>query len=116
MLAFAAAGVFVAAPPVLAQAPQQRPDVLMEQQRKMDEQQKKLEQETKPKAPPQIDKPSRTRPPKGGEAKVKVTQFKFSGNTVIRTKDLDKIVEPSVGKVLTLHELSDVAGDRKSVV
>ena len=109
----APAGI-VSAPSVLAQVTpppvQQLPGVLLEQQRKQQEQQQKLEQETKPKAPPQIDKPARARPPKGAEAKVKVTQFKFSGNTVIRTKDLEKVVASSIGKVLSLRELSEVAG------
>ena len=97
--------------PVLAQLPpEKRPDVLLEQQRKQQEQQKKQEQITQPKAPPQIDKPARARPPKGSDAKVKVTQFKFSGNTVIKTKDLEKVVASSIGKTLTLRELSEVAG------
>nr|MBI3614199.1 ShlB/FhaC/HecB family hemolysin secretion/activation protein [Nitrospirota bacterium] len=102
----------LSAPLVLAQAlpPEKRPDVLLEQQRKQQEQQKKQEQITQPKAPPQIDKPARARPPKGSEAKVKVTQFKFSGNTVIKTKDLEKVVASSIGKTLTLRELSEVAG------
>jgi hemolysin activation/secretion protein len=109
-------GLALAAPlsaaPVLAQVlpPEKRPDVLLEQQRKQEEQQKKQEQITQPKAPPQIDKPARTRPPKGSEAKVKVTQFKFSGNTVIKTKELEKVVAPSIGKTLTLRELAEVAG------
>ncbi|TAL09566.1 MAG: ShlB/FhaC/HecB family hemolysin secretion/activation protein [Nitrospirae bacterium] len=98
--------------PVLAQVlpPEKRPDVLLEQQRKMEEQQKKLEQESKPKAPPQIDKPARARPPKGAEAKVKVAQFKFSGNTVVKTSALEKVVASSVGKTLTLRELAELAG------
>ena len=108
-------GLALAAPlsaaPVLAQLPpEKRPDVLLEQQRKQEEQKKLQEQITKPKAPPQIDKPARTRPPKGSEAKVKVAQFKFSGNTVIKTTDLEKVVAPSLGKVLTLRELAEVAG------
>lgn len=94
----------LSAPSVLAQALD--PGVLLEQQRKQEEMRKKLEQETKPKAPPQIDKPARPRQPKGSEAKVKVTQFKFSGNTVIKTKDLEKVVAPSIGKILTLRELA----------
>lgn len=113
MLAFAMAGMLVAVPvvPVLAQLPpEKRPDVLLEQQRKQEEQKKQQEQITHPKAPPQIDKPARTRPPKGSEAKVKVTQFKFSGNTVIKTKELEKVVAPSIGKTLTLRELAEVAG------
>ena len=102
----------LSASPVLAQVlpPEKRPDVLLEQQRKQEEQQKKQEQITQPKAPPQIDKPARTRPPKGTEAKVKVTQFKFSGNTVIQTKDLENVVSSSIGKTLTLRELAEVAG------
>ncbi len=98
----------LSAPSVLAQVPD--PGVLLEQQRKMEEQKKKLEQETKPKAPPQIDKPERKRQPKGSEAKVKVTQFKFSGNTVIKTSELEKVVASSIGKTLTLRELAEVAG------
>ena len=108
-------GLVLAAPlsaaPVLAQLPpEKRPDVLLEQQRKQEEQKKQQEQITQPKAPPQIDKPARTRPPKGSEARVKVLQFKFSGNTVIKTKELEKIVAPSIGKTLTLRELAEVAG------
>ncbi len=90
--------------------PEKRPDVLLEQQRKQQEQQKQQEQLTQPKAPPQIDKPARTRPPKGAEAKVKVAQFKFSGNTVITTEDLQEVVASAIGKTLTLRELSEVAG------
>ena len=94
----AMAGVLLA-PVAQAQAPppEKMPDVLLEQQRKQQEQQKQQEQLTQPKAPPQIDKPARARPPKGAEAKVKVTQFKFSGNTVIEVKDLEKVVAPSIG-------------------
>lgn len=107
-----AVAVVLAGTPALAQVlpPEKRPDVLLEQQRKAEEEKKKQEQLTQPKPPPQIDKPARARPPKGAEAKVKVTQFKFSGNTVIRAKDLDKVVAPSIGKTLTLRELSEVAG------
>lgn len=111
LLCGVALAVPLSAAPVLAQLPaEKRPDVLLEQQRKQQEQQKQQEQITKPKAPPQIDKPARTRPPKGTEAKVKVTQFKFSGNTVIKTKELEKIVAPSLGKVVTLRELAEMAG------
>jgi hemolysin activation/secretion protein len=109
---FAVAGV-LPAPIAQAQAPpppEKRPDVLLEQQRKALEQQQKQEELTQPKAPPQIDKPARTRPPKGAEAKVKVTQFKFSGNTVVPTEDLQAVVAPSIGKTLTLRELTEVAG------
>jgi hemolysin activation/secretion protein len=103
--------VLLPVPAVQAQIPpEKRPDVLMEEQRKSEERKKKQEEITQPKAPPQIDKPARARPPKGTEAKVKVAQFKFSGNTVIRTKDLDKVVAPSIGKTLTLRELAEVAG------
>ena len=101
------------APAVQAQTPpaqQQRPDVLLEQQRKQQEQQKQQEQLTQPKAPPQIDKPARARPPKGAEAKVKVAQIKFSGNTVIKTNELDEVVATAIGKTLTLRELTEVAG------
>jgi hemolysin activation/secretion protein len=82
--ALALAGALLA-PTVQAQAPipqQQRPDVLLEQQRKQQEQQKQQEQLVQPKVPPQIEKPSQARPPTGTEAKVKVMQFKFSGNTI----------------------------------
>ena len=96
-------------PTVQAQT-QITPGDLIEQQLKQQQQQKKLEQETQPKESPQIDKPTRARPPKGGEAQVKVTQFKFSGNTVIKTKDLEKVVAPSIGKTVTLRDLADVAG------
>jgi len=99
---------------VQAQAlpPQQMPDVLLEQQRKAEEQQKKQDELIQPKAPPEIDKPARSRAPKakGAEAKVRVTQFKFSGNAVITTQELEKIVAPSIGKTLTLRELTEVAG------
>src|SRR5438128_5835185 len=91
--ALAVAGTLLV-PTVQAQAPpqQQRPDVLLEQQRKQQEQQKQQEQLTQPKAPPQIEKPPPARPPTGAEAKVKVTQFKFSGNTVFTTEELEPIV------------------------
>ena len=97
---------------VQAQAPppQQRPDVLLEQQRQAEEQKKRQEEITKPKPSPQIEKPARPRPPKGGEATVKVTQIKFTGNTVIETSELEGIVAPAIGKVLTLRELNEVAG------
>ena len=109
--ALAVAGALLV-PTVQAQAPpqQQRPDVLLEQQRKQQEQQKQQEQLTQPQAPPQIEKPSRARPPTGAEAKVKVTQFKFSGNTVFSTDELEPIVAPVIGKTLTLRELTEVAG------
>ncbi|HEV8242831.1 MAG TPA: ShlB/FhaC/HecB family hemolysin secretion/activation protein [Nitrospirales bacterium] len=92
--------------------PQQMPDVLLEQQRKAEEQQKKQEELVQPKTPPEIDKPARSRAPKakGAEAKVTVTQFKFSGNTVVTTQELEKIVAPSLGQTLTLRELTEVAG------
>ncbi len=113
VVGFVMAGV-LAAPAAQAQVPalppSAQPDILLEQQRKQEEEKRKLEQLQQPKAPPQIDKPARSRPPKGAEAKVKVSQFKFSGNTVIRTKELEKVVAPSVGQVLTLRELTEVAG------
>jgi len=110
-LAWAVAGVLFVAPTVLAQIPPERqPDVLLEQQRKQSEQQKQQERIVEPAPPAAIDKPARARPPKGGEAKVKVTQFKFTGHTVIATRVLDKIVAPSIGKTLSLRELSEVVG------
>ena len=85
LLCGVALAVPLSAAPVLAQLPpEKRPDVLLEQQRKQQEQQKKQEQLTQHKAPPQIDKTARTRPPKGTEAKAKVTQFKFRSNTVTK--------------------------------
>ena len=100
------------APAVQAQVlpPEKRPDILMEEQRKSEERKKKQDEITQPKAPPQIDKPERKRPPKGTEAKVKVTQIKFTGNTVIRTKDLEAVVAPTIGQTVTLRELAEVAG------
>jgi len=99
---------------VQAQAipPQTLPGVLLEQQRQAEEQQKKQEELTQPKAPSEIDKPARSRAPKakGAEARVTVTRFKFSGNAVITTQELEKIVAPSIGKTLTLRELTEIAG------
>jgi hemolysin activation/secretion protein len=82
----------------------------MEQERKAQEEKRKQEQITEPKAPPQIEKPPRPRVPRGAEARVRVTQIKFSGNTVIRTKELEEVVASAIGKVLTLRELNEVAG------
>lgn len=42
--------------------------------------------------------------------RIGVKEFKFSGNTVIATSDLDRLVQPFVGKDLTLQEIKDVAG------
>lgn len=97
---------------VLAQAPppERRPDVLLEQQRKAEEEKRKQEQITQPKAPPQIEKPPRPRVPKGAVAKVKVTQIKFSGNTVFTSSELEEVVAAVIGKVVTLRELNEVAG------
>lgn len=50
--------------------------------------------------------PSRS---KAGEAKVKVTQFKLSGNTVIPTEELEALVASSIGKEMTVRELNEVA-------
>ncbi len=110
MSCLAVTGVLLATPVRAQIPPEKRPDVLLEQQRKAEEEKKRQEQITQPKPPPQIDKPARARPPRGSEARVKLTQFKFSGNTVIKTKDLEKVVAPSIGKTLTLRELSEVAG------
>jgi len=93
---------------VTAQGP--APDVLLEQQRQAEEQKKKQEQITQPKAPPQIEKPARPRVPKGAEAKVKVTQFKFSGNTVLKATELEQVVASAIGQIMTLQELNEVAG------
>ena len=101
-------GVLSAPAQVTAQGP--APDVLMEQQRQAEEQKKKQEELTQPKAPPQIEKPARPRASQGGVEKVKVTQFKFSGNTVIKAKELEQVVASSIGQVLTLQELNEVVG------
>ena len=86
------------------------PGVLLEQQRKMEEQKKKQEQITQPGAPPQIEKPAVPhRPPTNGGVKIKVTQFKFSGNNVIKTEELEKVIAHSIGKELTVKELIQVA-------
>jgi len=99
------------APTVQAQLPpERRPDVLLEQQRKAEEEKKKREQITEPKAPPVIEKPERPRPPKGAEVKVRVTEIRFSGNTVFKKKELRKVVASALGKELTLRELNEVAG------
>lgn len=85
------------------------PGVLLEQQRQAEEQKKRQEQLTQPQAPPQIEKPARPRPPKGTELTTRVTQFKFSGNTVIPTGELQEIVAPAIGKEMTIRELNELA-------
>jgi hemolysin activation/secretion protein len=89
--------------------PQEIPGILLEQQRQSGEKQKRLEQLTTPPAPPVIDKPAPQPAPQGSEATVTVTQFKFSGNTVIETKTLEEIVSPSLGRTLTVRQLNAVA-------
>ena len=63
-----------------------------------------------PRPPAEIEKPPPPAPSKGNGAKVLVTRFTFSGNTVIPTNELEKIVAPYIGKELTVRELKDVAG------
>ena len=92
--------------------PGETPGVLLEQQRQAEEQKKRQEQVTQPQAPSQIEKPAASRRSStSGGAKVKVTQFKFSGNTVIKTEELEKVVAAAVGKELTIKELIQVANE-----
>ena len=90
--------------------PEKRPDVLLEQQRRLEEQRQQQEQLMQPRPPAEIEKPPPPAPSKGNGAKVLVTRFTFSGNTVIPTNELEKIVAPYIGKELTVRELKDVAG------
>lgn len=95
---------------LLAQvAAPETPGVLLEQQRKAEEQRKKQEQLTQPRPPAQIKKPAQPRPPKGGGKKVKVARFKFSGNTVVTTAELEETVADAVGKALTVAQLNEIA-------
>ena len=95
---------------VLAQqTPQELPGVLLEQQRRAEEEKKRQEQITQPQAPPQIEKPVQPRRPRGPEAKVTVTAIKITGNTVIPTSKLEKLVASAIGKELTVRELNEVA-------
>ncbi len=91
--------------------PQGMPGILLEQQRQSEEKEKQQEQITAPPAPAQIDKPARVRPPRGSEAAVQLNKIKFSGNNVIATNELEEVVAPAIGKVLTLSELQELANE-----
>ena len=82
----------------------------MEQERKAQEEKRKQEKLTQPETSPPVDKPTRPRALKGSEAKVKVTKFKFTGNTVFKASQLEKIVISAIDQVLTLRELNELAG------
>ena len=84
--------------------------MLLEQQRRLEEQRQQQEQLMQPRPPAEIEKPPPPAPSKGNGAKVLVTRFTFSGNTVIPTNEMEKIVAPYIGKELTVRELKDVAG------
>ena len=109
-------GGFLTVPGVQAQqTPQGLPGVLLEQQRQAEEQQKKQQQQQEElkeqEAPPLIKKrkPPGARSPTG-EATVKVTKIKFTGNRVIETAELENVVASVIGKELNLIELNEVAG------
>ena len=94
------------APPAL---PRDTPGILLEQQRRSEEQKKLQEEFTQPAPPSPVERPTRPHAPTEGGPKVRVNTIVFSGNTVILTEELEKVVAPALGKELTLGELNQVA-------
>jgi len=102
-------GAFLSMLPVHAQTlPPGTPGELLEQLRQSEEQKKKQEQLLQPPAAPPIEKPPPPPAPPGGEATLQVSRIEFSGHTVFKTKELETLVAPVLGKVLTLRELNEV--------
>ena len=74
----------------------------------MQEQKKKQELYIEPKAPPEIVvKP--VPPPAIGpaESKLVVSRVMFTGNTVFKSAELERIIAPAIGKEMTLGELNE---------
>ena len=90
--------------------PPDTPGVLLEQQRQAEEQKKKQEQYLQPQVPPIIEKPVMPPSPGPGDARLVVSRITFSGNTVFKTAELERIVAPALGREMTLNELNGVIG------
>ena len=108
VVAMALGGILIGVAPLSRAQAQVQPGTLLEQQRQAEEERKKQEQLTQPRAPAQIKKPAKPRPPKDGGKKVAVARFKFSGNTVVTTTELEEAVADAVGKELTVAQLNEV--------
>jgi hemolysin activation/secretion protein len=86
------------------------PGILLEQQRQAEEQKKRQEQMLEPQVPPVIEKPVMPPPTGPGDAKLVVSRITFSGNTVFKSAELERIVGPALGREMTLNELNKVIG------
>ena len=86
------------------------PGVLLEQQRQAEEQKKKQDLYIQPQVPPAIEKESPPAPPPLPDAKLFVSRITFSGNTVFKSAELERVVAPAVGKELSLRELNEFIG------
>jgi hemolysin activation/secretion protein len=91
--------------------PRDVPGILLEEERRTQEQKKKQERYIEPKPPPEIVvKP--VPPPAIGpaESKLVVSRVVFTGNTVFKSAELERIVAPALGKEMTLGELNELIG------
>jgi hemolysin activation/secretion protein len=89
--------------------PRDIPGILLEEERRAQEQKKKQELYIEPKPPPEIVvKP--VPPPAIGpaESKLVVSRVIFTGNTVFKSAELERIVAPAIGKEMTLGELNEL--------
>ena len=72
--------------------PPETPGVLLEQQRQAEEQKKKQELYIQPQVPPIIEKLVMPPSPGPGDARLVVSRITFSGNTVFKTAELERVV------------------------
>jgi hemolysin activation/secretion protein len=86
------------------------PGVLLEQQRQAEEQKKKQDLYIQPQVPPAIEKQITPAPPPPPDAKLLVSRITFTGNTVFKSAELERVVAPAVGKELSLRELNEFIG------
>ena len=91
--------------------PRDTPGILLEEERRAQERKKKQERYIEPQTPPDIAvKP--VPPPAIGpaESKLVVSRVMFTGNTVFKSAELERIVAPAIGKEMTLGELNELIG------
>jgi hemolysin activation/secretion protein len=87
-----------------------KPGILLEQQRQAEELRKRQEQYSQPPPAPAVEKPPPSSPSGANDVTVRVSRIDFTGNTVFKTAELERIVAPAIGKEFTLRELNDLIG------
>lgn len=87
-----------------------KPGILLEQQRQAEELRKRQEQYSQPPAGPSVEKPPPSSPSGANDVTVRVSRIDFTGHTVFKTAELERIVAPAIGKEFTLRELNDLIG------